>query len=485
MVRLLCTRLPRPKAALLQACCWLQAAMAASEMCLGGVPCTVPSKQETGPCSACSMHTQHALCWSQMPGVLRLYSHFVFVGPVPRLIGNIMGASMCDSVDVDSLQFNALCVAGFTPLHFAVEGGSLDIVGVLLVHMQSMTALHSVSAPELDASADGALCIQSLEESGSEDNLTSAAAPNCGQSHLSGSAMGITSACHAEGATAEGEQEATPVCACSTPSDGSQPTGLQAGAHLECPCTPLHIAAFKGYAELIPYLLQAGYSARQADEQQRTPLHYAAMQDSQPVCLQRPSESKHCWHPPACSSCADCLHSSSIAGEISSSNGPATASDEAHGHAGKHSSSSNAGAGSSKGQTTMRPVVPYSRTNAPSQIGVSLTSLQGSISSAAGGQASGPQGAGGPGAWLGTAGQWAGLMPRVRTDFAGAAELLLVAGADGCVADVYGCSALHYAAGDHPCTAAVHPVYQHSAKLHYPCLTRSSSMPVCLSCRGQ
>ena len=42
---------------------------------------------------------------------------------------------------------------------------------------------------------------------------------------------------------------------------------------------------------------------------------------------------------------------------------------------------------------------------------------------------------------------WAGLMPRARTDYAGAAELLMVAGADVHAVDSFGCSALHYAAG--------------------------------------
>ena len=53
------------------------------------------------------------------------------------------------------------------------------------------------------------------------------------------------------------------------PSDGK---AASSGA-----CNPVHIAALKGFSDLIPSLLGAGFSASAPDAYKRTPLHYAAM----------------------------------------------------------------------------------------------------------------------------------------------------------------------------------------------------------------
>lgn len=41
--------------------------------------------------------------------------------------------------------------------------------------------------------------------------------------------------------------------------------------------TPLHLAAKHGFADILPFLLKAGFKANVCDPEERTPIHYAAM----------------------------------------------------------------------------------------------------------------------------------------------------------------------------------------------------------------
>ena len=97
--------------------------------------------------------------------------------------------------------------AGFTALHYAVEGGSLDIVGVLLYNSPLARPPPALSRPDSPAS------------------------------------------------------------------DASSPLPTSLGIAF----TPLHLAAQRGHAELVAYLLKADFAVDAADPAGRTPLHYAAL----------------------------------------------------------------------------------------------------------------------------------------------------------------------------------------------------------------
>lgn len=217
------------------------------------------------------------------------------------------------------------------------------------------------------------------------------------------------------------------------------------------------MAAYKGHAELIPYLLQAGYAAATFDALHRTPLHYAALQGCQ--AFEVPSGTLQQ---------ADTVAApSGLASETSAGN---DRTQNVVGAAGKAAQPSTvAGLGrlqweafathSSSGSTGCRAQPqqhaggclqqPSGRARVPGEAAAGSAPL---LPPTAGVMM--PNEAATPGRQARTldvrpaAVQWTGLMPRARVDFSGASELLMAAGADVHAVDTYGRTALHYAAGE-------------------------------------
>lgn len=254
---------------------------------------------------------------------------------------------------------------------------------------------------------------------------------------------------------------------------GSQDTGSEAlqGTAEHLPngravssrlCNPIHIAALKGFSDLIPSLLEAGFSASAPDAYKRTPLHYAAMKGfsffpahqsgAQPAA---PHNSASPGSGEPHSAQASQAHSTAKAegtdDQQQSSGGqahaeeclspgysPSCSGDSEHSYSSQGSPPPSATPESAPPGSLMPPGVPPSY--APSYGGAGKL-LYGGV---------GMQGVGAPPPYstgLPSPTQYYG--PRATVAYGFTADLLIEAGADADAIDMWGCSALHYAAGRH------------------------------------
>ena len=373
------------------------------------------------------------------------------------------------------------CLAGFTLLHYAVEGGSLDIVGVLLVHMQSLAGPQAAVAAPLSASlpVPGHHASPPLAATGIAGQLPQASESVPSQATSTGAGAAAAAATSQSGSSSPTSAQQEKAClsaaegirASESPVSGTASCGDKDGQQAapcsleECPCTPLHMAAYKGHAELMPYLLQAGYTASQMDEQRRTPLHYAAMQGCQPFSqlsrsdVQQPSQAHACS---ICTGILGCCSAPASAAQsihaITACNDPSVVAHDCAVAAPWASLLDRRDAPSSSGSCAAASCSAQSPTSVgvrvdldcalhgshPSCSSCSPAPLQRGTDKTAGEKPPVPARIRLPGDAMC---QWTGLMPRVRQDYAGAAELLLVGGVDSTAVDSYGCTALHYAAG--------------------------------------
>ena len=337
-------------------------------------------------------------------------------------------------------------------LQYGVEGGSLDIVELLL-------AEHKKAGLSADGRPRGG------SQSSSLASLAAQLAAAC--SLTEDDAPSKAKLKRSQPATQSDDREYDPEMGPLLYDDSTHSTGGSPNAQLEPDhsisahqkagshgaCTPLHIAALKGFSDLIPSLLSAGFSASALDACKRTPLHYAAMKGFAFFPVQQPG-TQAAARPPSAQQPADpnqeqssppledkdqrspddhaCAKESPPPGHSPSSS---TSSELSHSSQGTPAAPTPAQAGLSTG-TSVPPgqpppfVPPY---GGPGGV------LPGSMGMPCAG-APPPYTAGGP-----AAAQYHG--PRATEAYGFTADLLLEAGADADAVDMWGCSALHYAAG--------------------------------------
>ena len=133
--------------------------------------------------------------------------------------------------------------AGLSALHYAVDGGHVDIVSMLLLTGQCpRPTANGTSSPQLESPAGSQGCDTSTEASINGDPAASGSGPS-----------------------------RVLVVGCSTISrGGADGMGLSA-------FTALHLAARRGHAHLLPQLLRCGLDSRAVDGRGRTVLHHAAL----------------------------------------------------------------------------------------------------------------------------------------------------------------------------------------------------------------
>ena len=127
-----------------------------------------------------------------------------------------------------------LLFAGLSVLHYAVDGGHPDIVSMLLLTSQGPWLHPTPSLLPAGANAPASAVAPSPRTTATEEKA--------GERSL-----------------------ASPL-----PRDGAATTGTAA-------FTPLHLAARRGHAHLLPQLLRCGLDSRAVDGRGRTVLHHAAL----------------------------------------------------------------------------------------------------------------------------------------------------------------------------------------------------------------
>lgn len=225
-------------------------------------------------------------------------------------------------------------------------------------------------------------------------------------------------------------------------------------------CNPVHIAALKGFSDLIPSLLGAGFSASAPDAYTRTPLHYAAMKGF--VFFPAPSSDAQLPAAEPPSRPASGEQHSAHHGQVQSDTKPEGAGEQqqpsggpAHAEEGLTPGYTPSCSGDSEHSYTSQssPAPLATPKVAPGSTSVPLggpppfaqlypgtgASPYGSFS-ALGVNAPHQYSAG-----LTPPAQYYG--PRATVAYGLTGDLLIEAGADGDAIDVWGCSALHYAAG--------------------------------------
>lgn len=334
-------------------------------------------------------------------------------------------------------------------LQYGVEGGSLGIVELLL-------AEHKKAGLSADSRPQGG------SQSSSLASLAARLAAAC--SLTEDDAPSIAKLKRSQPAPQSDDQEYDPEMGPLLYDDSTHSTGGSPDAQLEpdhimaahpkanlyAACTPLHVAALKGFSDLIPSLLGAGFSASALDACKRTPLHYAAMKGFAFFPVQQPGTQAAArpQHPAdpnreqSSPSLEDkdqrspdehaCAKESPRPGHSPSSS---TSSELSHSSQGTPAApipaQAGLGAGTSVPPGQPQPFVPPY--GGPGGV------LPGSMGMPCAG-APPPYTAGGP-----AAAQYHG--PRSTVAYGFTAELLLEAGADADAVDMWGCSALHYTAG--------------------------------------
>ena len=344
--------------------------------------------------------------------------------------------------------------AGADLLQYGVEGGSLDIVNLLLGELRKPPSLAgSKPSVSLDSSLEARLAtVCSLSKPGTpgiagEHALASAAQPD----HIQGDPPQNPASTAGHSHKPQPSQHA--AAAGEPCSSATRSSAGEKGAW-GCVCNPLHIAALKGYSDLIPSLLGGGFSASALDAFRRTPLHYAAMKGfsffpasqpgAQPPAV--PAPGNHSNPEPSCEQgCRPGPDASeSTAGPQQAGSGQAEETPlPSHSPSSSFDSErsiSSAGVLQPAPDTQAAPSIlaPARPALALPCIGSGLTPLR----------SASPQLAGAPPPYseaLPAAAQYYG--PRATVVYDLTADLLLEAGAAADSIDAWGCSALHYAAG--------------------------------------
>ena len=337
--------------------------------------------------------------------------------------------------------------AGASLLQSGVEGGSLDIVKLLLSELHASGPLKDCSGQQSSAGIVHGTAEASLGQEGY--------------------------AASTQQSEAEYDPEQAHHLECG---DSSAPQGSQDSLreHVQrarvrlsdrkaasvSVCNPVHVAALKGFSDLLPSLLGAGFSASAPDAYKRTPLHYAAMkgfaffpahhsgtQMPAPEPSSRPDsgEQHSAQHsqgqgdvkPEGASNQQQVVGSQAHAeGCLTPGCTPSCSGDSEHSYASPGSSAPSA----------MPIVAPAGTCVAPggpppfAQPHAGTGSMSYGSSSMPGVGTPHPYSAGLPAPT-----QYYG--PRATVAYGLTADLLLEAGADADAIDMWGCSALHYAAG--------------------------------------
>ena len=326
--------------------------------------------------------------------------------------------------------------AGASLLQYGVEGGSLDIVKLLLSELQASSLL-KLSAGEL--SKEG-ITVSSQQSEESE----------YGPQRTPPLALGEPSSLQdSQDPKAEHVQSVRDPL-----SDGK---AVSSGV-----CNPVHIAALKGFSDLVPSLLGAGFSASAPDAYKRTPLHYAAMKGfaffPAHTSGAQPPASEPASRPHSGEHSAQHGQHGQVPGDVKPEGaGPQQQPSSSQAHAeecltpGYTPSCSGDSEHSYTSQGSPAPlaapkVVPAG-TTAP--LGAPPSSAQpyaGTATLSYGSQ--GMPGVSAPhpySAGLPAPAQYYG--PRATVAYGLTADLLIEAGANADAIDMWGCSALHYAAG--------------------------------------
>ena len=336
-------------------------------------------------------------------------------------------------------------------LQYGVEGGSLDIVNVLLGELHKP---QSPAGSKLAVSSDSSLEAQ-LATACSVNGFGS---PDSAREHASASAVQPDDAQHVplqtSASTAGHPHRSRPdqpaAAAGEACSSALQSSAGEKGAW-GCACAPLHIAALKGYSDLIPSLLGGGFSASTLDAFGRTPLHYAAMKGfsffpaSQPGAQPPadPASGNHSHSEPSCEQgCRPGLNGSE------STAAPLQMGSTEGGKAPLPSHSPSSSFDSERSTSSTGSPQPASDTQAASS---TPTPARPALTLPCAGPGLPPLSSASPqlplpySAALPAAAQYYG--PRATVAYDLTADLLLEAGAAADSIDAWGCSALHYAAG--------------------------------------
>jgi len=331
-----------------------------------------------------------------------------------------------------------------------VEGGSLDIVKLLLSELQALGPSAGLAAHVSSASAVGDAYPPSTEKA-------------------------VMKRRSEPSEDTEGDPEQTPILEngdAASP-QGSQDTGSEAlqgtAEHLPIRravssglCNPIHIAALKGFSDLIPSLLRAGFSASAPDAYKRTPLHYAAMKGfaffpahqsgTQPAAPHNPaSPGSGEPHSAQASQAQSTAKAEGTDDEQQSSGGqahaeeclspgysPSCSGDSEHSYSSQGSPPPSPIPEGAPQDSLMPPGVPPSYAPSYGRVG---TVPHGRV---------GMQGVGAlPPYSTGLPSPTQYYGPRATVAYGCTADLLIEAGADADAIDMWGCSVLHYAAGKH------------------------------------
>ena len=353
-----------------------------------------------------------------------------------------------------SLKRNTRVYAGANLLQYGVEGGSLDIVNLLLDELSLLQSTAGSKAPvpsdsSLEAQLAAGCCLSEPGNPGSarEHASASAAQPDNTQYDLQQTPASVA------GPAPDPRPSQRASAADEACSSAAQSAAGEKGARGYA-CAPLHTAALRGYSDLIPSLLGGGFSASTLDAFRRTPLHYAAMKGfsffptsqpgAQPPAV--PVPGNHSNPEPSCEQgCRpepDASESTASPQQIGSDQAEKTQLPSHSPSSSFDSERSISSAGgplpASDAQAALSILTPAQPAPALSCVGPGSTPL----SSAS------PQLAGAPPPYspaLSAAAQY--YRPRATVAYDLTADLLLEAGAAADSIDAWGCSALHYAAG--------------------------------------
>lgn len=324
--------------------------------------------------------------------------------------------------------------AGADLLQYGVEGGSLDIVNLLLGELEASCSSADIQ-PDSHISPQTSLAAR----------LSAACSLSTGKKQASQPAeqpedeeydpekvydYDLDEECHPQDCQHAGGIAGPPAAE----------SGAQGYA-----CNPMHVAALKGFSDLIPSLLGAGFLPDALDACKRTPLHYAAMKGyaffpaHQPAPQQTPAQTGPS-HEAAKSS------DSQRAEEQQRPLGGQAEEDQSPRYSTSCSGDSERSSSSQGSLLTTPPTysIPGAGAITPAPFSPPPYGGFGSMppgamnAQMAGGRP--PYGHGPPAAT-----QYYG--PRATVAYTDTADLLLRAGAAADAIDAWGCTALHYAAG--------------------------------------